>query len=228
MYPFFDSTFLILIPALIIAAWAQSKVSSTYGKFSRIRNYRGLTGAQTARELLDSHGLFHVPVEVISGKLTDHYDPRKKVMRLSQEVYYGDSIAAVGIAAHETGHAIQHARNYGPLVLRNSITPVVSFSSNASWILFILGIFINSTGFIDLGIILFGAVVIFQLITLPVEFDASRRALTILEDRRMLYEDEIVGARKVLSAAAMTYLAAALTAVSQLIRLILISNRRSR
>lgn len=222
---YFDSTFIILIPALIISAWAQYKVSSTFNKYSNYRSANGYTGAQVARMLLDSHGLNYVPVEVIPGKLTDHYDPSRQVMRLSEDVFYGNSVASIGVAAHETGHAIQHQRHYAPLVIRNSIVPVVNFSSSLSWVLFIAGMILGFRGLTSLGILLFTAVVVFQLVTLPVEFDASSRALKILSSRGILYADEVRGARAVLSAAAMTYVAATLTAIAQLARLILLSRR---
>ncbi|KEH97756.1 zinc metallopeptidase [Clostridium botulinum] len=223
MFWFYDKTMVILIPALIISAWAQLKVSSTFNKFSNVRSMNGYTGAQVARMLLDAEGLYDIPVQEISGRLTDHYDPRNRVMRLSTDVYNGTSVASIGVAAHETGHAIQHKKHYAPLEIRNSIVPVVNFSSSASWIIFMIGIFIKSSGLIQIGIMLFSAVVIFQLITLPVEFNASNRALKILESRNILYGDEIRGARSVLSAAAMTYVAAALTAILELVRLIAIS-----
>lgn len=227
MYPFYDSSFIILIPALIVSLWAQSKVSSTYRKYESIRSIKGYTGADAARVLLNSFGLTDVSIEITGGKLSDHYDPRTRKMVLSYNVYHGNSLAAIGVAAHETGHAIQHAEHYGPLVLRNGIVPLVNFSSNVSWVLFIIGFIINSSGLISLGILLFSAVVVFQIVTLPVEFNASRRALLLLEDKGILYGDEVDGAKKVLSAAAMTYVAAALTAALQLIRLILISGRRN-
>jgi len=178
-----------------------------------------------ARLLLDSNGLYDVPVEVVPGRLTDHYDPSKRVMRLSQEVYYGNSVASIGVAAHETGHAIQHKERYVPLVVRNSIVPAVNFGSNASWILFLLGMVFGLKQLIGIGILLFTVVVAFQVITLPVEFNASNRALKVLEYKGILYKDELKGAKSVLSAAAMTYVAAALTSISELIRLILISRR---
>ena len=223
---FYDSTMIILLPALIISAFAQFKIKSSFSKYSKVNSANGYTGAQVARILLDDDGLFNIPVEIAPGKLTDHYDPSKRVMRLSEEVYYGTSVAAIGVAAHETGHAIQHKEHYVPLELRNSIVPAVNFSSNASWLLFFIGIILSIPSLINIGIILFSAVVVFQLITLPVEFNASSRALKILESRNILYGDEIRGAKSVLSAAAMTYLSAALMAISQLIRLILISREK--
>lgn len=223
---FYDSTFLILIPALIISAWAQMKVKSTFDRYSRVRSINQYTGAQIARMLLDAEGLYDVPVQQISGRLTDHYDPRERVMRLSREVFSSTSIAAIGVAAHETGHAIQHQKQYAPLQIRSAIVPVVNLSSNASWAIFLLGFILGLPSLINLGVYLFGAVVIFQLITLPVEFDASNRALKIVGERGILYGDEIKGAKSVLSAAALTYVAAALMAISQLIRLLAISRDR--
>ncbi|AZV56253.1 zinc metallopeptidase [Clostridium sp. AWRP] len=223
---FFDSSFIILIPAILVAVWAQYKVSATFNKYSRYRSQNGYTGAQVARMLLDGSGLYDVPVELIPGKLSDHYDPSKRVMRLSEEVYYGNSVASIGVAAHETGHAIQHKNGYAPLIIRNSIVPAVNFGSSASWILFLAGIILGIKGLVNIGIILFTLVVLFQIITLPVEFNASSRALKILERRNILYSNELVGARSVLSAAAMTYVAAALTAIANLLRLIYISRDR--
>lgn len=223
---FFDRSFIILIPALLVAAFAQYKVSTTFNKYSRYITKNGYTGAQVARNLLDSSGLYDVPIELISGKLTDHYDPGQRVMRLSQEVYYGNSVASIGVAAHETGHAIQHQKRYLPLIIRNSIVPVANFGSNASWILFILGLMFGIRGLVKLGIILFTAVVLFQIITLPVELNASKRALAILKNKSILYGYELKGARSVLSAAAMTYVAAVLTAIANLLRLIVISRDR--
>jgi len=219
----FDSSFIILIPAMLISMYAQFKVKSAFSKYSEVRSINGYTGAQAARALLDSQGLYNVPVEVTSGRLSDHYDPTNRVMRLSQEVFYGTSVASIGVAAHETGHAIQHKESYAALSFRNTIFPIVNFSSNASWIIFIIGIMIKSAGLINLGILLFSAVVLFQLVTLPVEFNASRRALRLLRERNIIYEDETAGAKAVLDAAALTYVAAALMAISQLVRLILIS-----
>ena len=223
---FYDNTMIILLPAIIISALAQIKIKSSFSKYSKVNTINAYTGAQVARMLLDEAGLFDIPVEIVHGKLTDHYDPTKRVMRLSEEVYYGSSVAAIGVAAHETGHAIQHKEHYAPLALRNAIVPAVNFSSNASWLLFFIGIILSVPSLIYIGIILFSAVVMFQLITLPVEFNASSRALKILDSRNILYGEEIKGAKSVLSAAAMTYLSAALMAISQLIRLVLISRDR--
>lgn len=225
MLGFFDPTMIILIPAIIISFWAQTKVDSTYNKYSKIRTINGYTGEQVARMMLDEAGLFNIRIEVINTKLGDHYDPSSKILRLSPNVYLDKSISSVGIAAHEVGHALQHKENYRPLTIRNSIVPVVNISSNISWILFIIGLLLGFKGLTVLGIVLFSAVVVFQLITLPVEFDASTRALNILKSRGILYGDETKDAQKVLDAAAMTYVAATLMAISQLIRLIAISNR---
>ena len=226
-YPFyFDPTMLILVPAILLSFWAQTKVSSTYNKYRGVRTRNGYTGEQVARRMLDEAGLSYVNIEVVNKTLGDHYDPRSKVLRLSPDVYSGNTISSAGIAAHEVGHAIQHKEGYKPLVIRNSIVPVVNFSSSISWILFFVGILMGNKMFVNIGIVLFSAAVIFQLITLPVEFNASNRALSILETRGILYGEEIKGAKQVLGAAAMTYVAAALMAISQLIRLIAISNRR--
>ena len=222
---YFDPTMILLLPAMLISFWAQAKINSTYNKYSRVRTTNGYTGMQVARMILDEAGLFDVRIEMINTKLGDHYDPSSRVLRLSPEVYGDTTIAAAGIAAHEVGHAIQHKQSYKPLVIRNSIVPVVNFSSSISWILFFIGILLGFKGLTTLGILLFSAVVIFQLITLPVEFNASNRALRILESRGILYGNEIKGAEKVLGAAAMTYVAATLMAISQLIRLIALSNR---
>lgn len=224
-YSIFDPTMIILIPAVIISFWAQNKVSNTYKKYSKIRTINGYTGHQIARTMLDTAGLFDVRIEVVNTKLGDHYDPSSRILRLSPDVYAGNTISSAGIAAHEVGHAIQHKEKYKPLVIRNSIVPVVNISSNISWVLFFIGLLLGFKGLTVLGIILFSAVVVFQLITLPVEFDASTRALNILKSRGILYGDETRNAQKVLDAAAMTYVAATLMAISQLIRLIAISNR---
>ena len=222
---YFDPTMIILVPAIIIAFWAQTKVNSAYSKYSKVSAMNGYTGEQVARMMLDEAGLYDIRIELVNTKLGDHYDPSNRVLRLSPEVYRGQTISAAGIAAHEVGHAIQHKEAYKPLIIRNSIVPAVNISSNFSWILFFAGILMGLKSLVTLGIILFSAAVIFQLITLPVEFNASSRALNILKSRNILYGDEVRGAAKVLDAAAMTYVAAALMAISQLIRLIAISDR---
>ena len=224
----FDPTIIILIPAIIFAVYAQSKVSRAYRKYSRIANRRGMTGYQAARMILDSNGLAHVP----AGRLTDHYDPSRDVMRLSSQVYNGTSIASVSIAAHESGHAIQDGTSYGFLRFRNAIAPVVSLISTASWPLLLIGLIIiwqgnAATGnfLFDLGIIFFSAVVLFHTVTLPVEFNASSRAIKQLVSLGIIDEAEMRGAKKVLSAAAMTYVAALATSVANLIRILMIRGR---
>ena len=226
-YPgfYFDPTYIILLPAIIIAFWAKFKINNAYKKYKTVRTLSGVTGSQIARGILDGAGLFNVKVERYGKELGDHYDPSSKVIRLSPEVYDGATVAAAGIAAHECGHAIQHQNHYAPLVLRTKIAPVVNIGSNASIWLFMIGIIFGFPLFTQIGIVFFGGAVIYQIITLPVEFNASTRALNILKTRNFLYGDELKGAQKVLDAAAMTYVAATLTAISQLIRLIALNNR---
>lgn len=224
---YLDSTMLMLIPAIIIAMWAQGKVSSTYRKYRSVRTMNGYTGEQVARMMLDEAGLYDIPVVETSGELSDHYDPMRRVVRLSRDVFHGTSVASAGIAAHEIGHAIQHKEHYKPLVLRTSIATGVNFASQMSMILFVLGIFLSIPGLTTIGIIFFSASVIYQLVTLPVEFNASSRALKVLEGRGILLGNEVDGAKKVLGAAAMTYVAAALMSITQLLRLIALSNRNN-
>ncbi|MGM9532372.1 zinc metallopeptidase [Intestinibacter sp.] len=227
MYYRYDPTYIILIPAIILTLYAQFKVSSTTNKYFRVRTQRGYTGEQTAREILTANGIYDVRIEMIGGTLSDHYDPRSRVLRLSQDVYRGTSITSVAVAAHECGHAIQHARGYAPLTIRGAIVPVVNFASNASWILIMVGLFMSSFNFLlKIGILLFAATVVFQLVTLPVEFNASSRALAQIESLGIVSHDERRESKKVLKAAALTYVAAAATAVLQLLRLITIANRR--
>jgi len=224
---YFDRTMIILIPALLISMWAQGKISNTYRKYRDKRNINGYTGEQIARLILDGAGLYDVPVLQSTGELSDHYDPRSRVVKLSRDIFYGTSIAAAGIAAHEVGHAIQHKEQYKPLVLRTSVAGAVNFSSQISMVLFIIGLFLGIPGLTTLGIIFFSAAVIYQIITLPVEFNASKRAMITLEQKGILFGEEINGAKKVLNAAAMTYVAAALMSISQLIRLIALGNRNN-
>jgi len=218
----FDPLYLILmLPALILAFWAQAKVKGTYAKYARVPLRRRLTGAQVASEILRGNHLTDVRIEQVPGNLTDHYDPRTKVLRLSPAVYQGDSIAAAGIAAHEVGHAIQHGQGYFPLHLRTVIYPATALGSGLAWPLFIFGLFLSSVplgkGMMLLGVLLFTFSVFFTLVTLPVEFNASSRALHALQGFGYLDAEELRGARKVLSAAAMTYVAAALMAILQLL-----------
>ena len=228
MFPFmFDPTFVLLIPALVLAIWAQTKVRSTYQKYSQVRNRANLTGAQVARRILDSQGLSDVKVESIEGELTDHYDPRKRVVRLSQGVYNSPSLAALGVAAHETGHALQHKFQYAPMSVRAGLVPVAQFGSTLAIPLFFIGLFIPSISWMmDLGILFFAGAVLFHLVTLPVEFNATARAVKILTGGGYLAPDETNGAQRVLRAAAWTYVAAATMALLQLIRLILIRGSR--
>ena len=221
----FDSTMILLIPGIIIGIIAQGMVSSRYNYFKKVRNRNGYTGEQVARLMLNEAGLYNVKIAYSNVELSDNYNPKSEVLTLSKEVAFGSSIAAAGIAAHEVGHAIQHSTSYEPLKVRNSIIPIVNFSSNAWIIMFMLGLFFGSQFFAKIGIILFAVAMIFQIVTLPVEFNASNRALKILSSRNILYGDELDGAKKVLSAAALTYVAAALMSILQLIRLIVINNR---
>ncbi len=226
-YYFFDSYYLLLVvPALIIAMIAQARVSSTFKKYSSLASVKGITAAQAARQILDSNGLRDIPVEHVSGSLTDHYDPRKKVIRLSDTVFHSTSVASIGVAAHEAGHAVQHATAYAPLMIRNFVYPVVSISSQAAVPLILLGFVFSFPALINIGILLFSAVVAFQLITLPVEFNASARALTTLDEHGVLTKEELSPAKKVLGAAAMTYVASALVSIATLLRFILIARDR--
>ncbi len=225
---FYDYYYLILVvPAIIISLIAQANVKSTYKKMSAVRNKRNMTGAQAAGRVLGACGLADsIKIYGISGNLTDHYDPRANVIRLSEGVYNGTSIASIGIACHEAGHAIQHAQGYAPIKIRNMILPVANFGSSAGAIIAILGYFLGYQPIVNIGIILFSAVVVFQLVTLPVEFNASNRAMKLITENGLLYEDEVPKARKVLTAAALTYVAALLVSVMSLLRLILRTNRR--
>lgn len=220
----FDTYYIVLvIPALILSMYAQFRVSSVFNKYSNYSNIRGLTGADVAREILHSKGLYEVIVEPVAGKLTDHYDPRTKVVRLSESVFYSKSLAAIGVAAHETGHAIQHQTAYAPLTLRSTLVPVAGVGSSFGPIMAIVGLMLQSPLIINLGIILFTVAVAFYIITLPVEFNASSRAIEILSSRGILTVNEIEPAKKVLKAAAMTYVASALVAIMSLLRLVLLA-----
>lgn len=222
MFPF-DSTFLLLIPALLLSIYAQFKVKNTFAKMSQIRSTSGMTGAQVAKSLLKRNNINDVVVEEVQGTLTDHYDSRAKALRLSSDVYHSSSLAALGVAAHETGHALQHKLSYSPLNLRQNIFPVANLGSTLGIPLFFIGLIFGSFSFLmDIGIILFAGAVLFHLVTLPVEFNASRRALAQLDSGGFLRNDEIDGARRVLNAAALTYVAAAAMAALQLLRLVLL------
>ena len=224
---YWDQTIIILIPALIFSLIAQLIVKGAFSKYSGVRNSRGYTGADAARAILDRNGLSYIRIEHINGELTDHYDPSANVIRLSDSVYNNDSVAAVGVAAHEAGHAVQYAEGYGPIKVRSAIIPITQFGSNLSTPLVIFGIIFSSNVLITAGILLFCTVVLFQAITLPVEFNASGRALKVLREEHFLDDDEMKGAKSVLTAAALTYVAAMFSALASLARLLLIRNRNN-
>ena len=219
---FWDPTMILLLPAIALAIYAQSKIKSTYNKYGGIHNQRGLTGYQAAIELLRLNGVSDVEVEETQGTLSDHYDPRVKKVRLSSANYRGTSLSALAVAAHEVGHVIQHAKGYFPLQLRHMILPVTSFGSWVAFPLFILGFFMQTPFLMDLGILLYAGVVIFHVVTLPVEFNASNRALVQLESHGFLSTQEVGGAKRVLNAAALTYVAATAVALMHLIRLLIL------
>jgi Zn-dependent membrane protease YugP len=219
----FDPTFIILIPGLILAMYAQFKVQSTFTRYTKVNASAGLTGGEVARRLLEQAGIHDVTVEMTPGHLTDHYDPRKRALRLSEQVYQGHTLAALGVAAHETGHAIQHREAYLPMNIRSMFVPAAQFGSTLAFPLFLIGFFLKTDWLIMTGIYAFSAVVLFQLVTLPVEFNASNRALAALESGGYVSSTEAGHAKKVLDAAALTYVAAALMGVLQLVRLLLIS-----
>jgi uncharacterized protein len=223
---FWDWTLFLLVPALLLGVFAQIRVSSTFNRYSQVPSASGLTGAEGARRILDANGLQGVSIEMVQGRLSDHYDPRGRVLRLSQDVGARNSLASLGVAAHEVGHALQDAAGYAPMKIRSALVPAANLGSNLGFILFFVGLIFYRNGLLmSIGILLYSAAVLFTLVTLPVEFNASRRAMTLLENRSMLMGEELVGAKKVLSAAALTYVAAALMAMLQLLRLILISRR---
>lgn len=229
-YPmFYDPTYILVMIGVVICLLASAKMNSTFSKYSRVRSHSGMTGKEAAEALLHREGIYDVRVEYVAGNLTDHYDPRSKVLRLSDATYQQTSVAAIGVAAHECGHAIQHARGYAPLSIRSALVPIANFGSSIAWPLIIIGLIMNSQTsqlFLNLGVIAFSMAVLFQIVTLPVEFNASRRALKILGNTGMLYPDEVRETRKVLTAAALTYVAGAASAILQLLRLIMISNSR--
>ena len=228
-YYYWDPTYILVVIGAIISMIASAKVKTTFNKYSQYRSYSGMNGAQVAQRVLEAAGIYDVTVRHVSGNLTDHYDPSTKTVNLSDPVYNSYSVAALGVAAHECGHAIQHAKNYAPLSLRSALVPVANFGSMLAWPLILIGLFINgrsSTLIIDLGIVLFSAAVLFQLVTLPVEFDASRRALVMLRTQNILSDDELKNTRKVLKSAAFTYVAGAAAAILQLLRIILLVGGR--
>ena len=230
----FDSTYLFLVlPCIIFALIASARVNSTFEKYSKQASSRGITGAQAAQQVLSANGVRGVRIEPVRGKLTDHYDPKSNVIRLSENVYNSTSTAAIGVACHEAGHAVQYAENYGPIKLRAAIIPVTNIGSKLAMPLILLGILLNFLGelsyiFIYIGIICFSLSLVFQLITLPVEFNASRRAITAIDNQNILTDEELKGARKTLSAAAMTYVAATAVALAQVLRVLSLFGRRRR
>jgi len=219
----FDGTYVLIILAFLISALVSAKMNATFSKYSKVRSYCGMTGAQAAQRILSSAGIYDVRIEHVSGKLTDHYDPSNKVLRLSDAVYGNTSIAAIGVAAHECGHAVQHARNYVPLSVRSAIVPVANFGSQLSWPLFLAGLIFSFRPLLMIGILLFCAALLFQIVTLPVEFNASARALRMLDETGIMGKQEIRGTKKVLRAAAMTYVAAVIGSLLQLLRLLILS-----
>lgn len=228
---YYDPTYVLVLIGVILSLIASSRVKSTFAKYSQMRNTRGMTGAEAAQRVLQAAGIYDVRIEHVRGNLSDHYDPRSKVLRLSDSVYGQTSVAAVGVAAHECGHAIQHARGYAPLKLRSTLVPIANFGSQIAWPLILIGLLFNgnsSTMFINLGIIAFLGAVLFQLITLPVEFNASSRAIRMIADTGLMQGQEIVAAKKVLSAAALTYVASAATAILQLLRILILTGGRRR
>ena len=227
-YFYFDYYYLILVvPALLLAIWAQVQVKTTYRKYSRVPNSRGMTGASAAQAVLNYYGITDVRIERVSGNLTDHYDPRSKVIRLSDGVYNSSTVAAIGIACHEAGHAAQHAENYAPIKIRNAIIPVCNIGSTIGIPLALIGWIFSFSILIYVGLGLYAAVFIFQVATLPVEFNASRRAIKVIDETQLLRDDEIGGAKKVLAAAAMTYVASMMVSLANLLRLLLrFSNNR--
>lgn len=224
----FDSTYLLLIIGVLLSLGASAKLKSTFARYSKIRSMSGLTGAQAAQRILNAAGIYDVQVLPVKGQLTDHYDPRVKEVRLSESSYHKTSLAAIGVAAHECGHAIQHAVHYVPLNLRSAIVPVANIGSTLSWPIFLMGWLFSMKPLLTAGIVLFSAAVIFQLVTLPVEYNASSRALKMLDSTGILAPDENYGARKVLKAAALTYVAALAASVLQLLRLIILAGGRDR
>ncbi len=227
MFYYYDPTYLLVLVGLLICIIASANVNRTYKKYSTMRTVRGMAAQEVAAQMLREAGIYDVNIEHISGNLTDHYDPRNKVLRLSDTVYGSASVAAVGVAAHECGHAIQHQKGYAPIKIRNAIVPVVNLGSKLSWPIILLGVILGSVGMLRFGIILFSLTLLFQIVTLPVEFDASGRALKVLKARGILYDNELTGARKVLGAAALTYVTAAISTALQLLRLVLLFGRRS-
>ena len=230
-YYYWDPTYILVVIGAVICMIASARVKGTFNKYSQLRSMSGMNGAQVAQRVLQAAGIYDVQVRHVSGSLTDHYDQRTKTVNLSDPVYNATSVAALGVAAHECGHAIQHAKSYAPLSIRSALVPIANFGSMLAWPVILIGLLFNtrSSGLIiDIGILLFSAAVLFQLVTLPVEFDASRRALVMLRTQGILADDELRYTRRVLKSAALTYVASAAAAILQLLRIILITNGRRR
>lgn len=230
-YYYWDPTYILVVIGAVICMIASARVKGTFNKYSQLRSMSGMNGAQVAQRVLQAAGIYDVQVRHVSGSLTDHYDPRTKTVNLSDPVYNATSVAALGVAAHECGHAIQHAKSYAPLSIRSALVPIANFGSMLAWPVILIGLLFNtrSSGLIiDIGILLFSAAALFQLVTLPVEFDASRRALVMLRTQGILADDELKYTRRVLKSAALTYVASAAAAILQLLRIILITNGRRR
>ena len=227
---YMDPTMILVLIGVMISLWAQGRVNSAFNKYSRVRSRTGMTGAEAAMRLLNSQGIYDVTVRPVSGNLTDHFDPRTKTVNLSESVYHATSVAAIGVAAHECGHAMQHNEGYAPLRFRSALVPVANFGSQLSWPLILIGVIFGGLGspLVQIGILMFTLAVLFQLVTLPVEFNASSRAIRLLDSQGILSGDEVDGTRKVLSAAALTYVAAAAGSILQLLRLIILFGGRDR
>lgn len=219
---------ILVLPAMLFAMWANAKVNSTYREYSKVTTYSRMTGYEAARRILDANGLRNVAIEHVRGELTDHYDPRTNVLRLSDGVYYSDSVAAIGVAAHESGHAVQYRQDYLPVKIRTAILPVCNFGSQAAWPIMMVGLVLGSMNLFRFGILLFSLIAVFQFVTLPVEFNASDRAMAALESSGAFTESELDGAQNMLWAAGMTYVAALAVSLANVMRLLLISNRRNR
>lgn len=229
MFWYYDSTYILVVIGALLCLLASARVKSTYAKYQKVRSLSGMTGAQAAERILQYSGIYDVSIARVSGNLTDNYDPRSKVLNLSETVYDNNSVAAIGVAAHECGHAIQHNRGYAALKFRAALVPVANFGATISWPIIILGVvFSYSQTLINIGILLFASVVVFQLVTLPVEFNASRRAVNVLNESGILYDEEVKFTKKVLGAAALTYVAGAASVILQLLRLVLLFGGRDR
>lgn len=227
-YYYYDYTYILVLAAFLLSMFASFGVKATFSKYDKVRSMSGLTGAGAARKILDANGLYNIRVEHVGGQLSDHFDPGANVIRLSDSTYNSSSVAAIGVAAHECGHAIQHAKEYVPIKVRNAIVPVVNIGNKLSMPLFFIGLILGMTELALAGALLFGLVLVFQVVTLPTEFNASSRALRIMDESGLLETDELRGAKKVLGAAAMTYVAAVAATALQLLRLLLIINGNRR